>query len=199
MRMSNEISKLAPAFVKAQALVEGAKKDAANSHLKSKYADLSSVWEACKSALRLNDLAVAQFPVSDESGVGVETILVHSSGEWLAERFTLPFPVRKDGSTDVNAQAGGSCITYARRYALAALMGICPEDDDGHAATDASKVLKDKALAILEPAVKKGMNAYKAAWESLSMDMRKVIGGAMHERFKNQAEEREKTHAPAAV
>lgn len=187
MRMSASIEKLAPAFVKAQREVEGARKDKANPHLKSKYADLSSVWDACRLALQLNDLAVVQMPVSSDNGVGVETMLVHVSGEWLAESFTLPFPVRKDGSIDINAQAGGSCITYARRYALAALMGVCPEDDDGNAAADAGRKRFEELMLALKQAAAEGTGAYQEAWGKLSPEGRKAVGTLNHNSFKAQA------------
>jgi hypothetical protein len=112
--------------------MEGAKKDAANPFFKSKYADLSSVWDACRGALTRNELAVVQTPscVIDEAGclVNVTTMLVHSSGQWIRDMVSMK---PKENSP----QGVGSTITYARRYALAAIAGVAPEDDDGNAAT----------------------------------------------------------------
>lgn len=133
--MTEAIDKLAPAVIKAQGLIEGALKDSNNPHFKSKYADLSSVWAAIKPALQANGLAVLQPLVEAPAGfVGVDTILVHESGQTLSSRSFIPF---RDAT---NPQAAGSAITYARRYALSSLMGVCPEDDDGNSATKGQKV-----------------------------------------------------------
>lgn len=200
MNRSETIKSLAAAFVKAQRQVEGARKDSANPYFKSKYADLGSVWDACREALQANGLAVAQFPIASEAGVGVETVLLHESGEWMGEKLILPFPVGKDGVSKEDAQAGGSCITYARRYALAAIMGVCPEDDDGNAAADASRRLREKAVRLLEPEAKKGLSSYKAAWQTLSPDMRQAVGVKQHEAFVGMARDvKENGHATAAV
>lgn len=128
MEKSEQINELAAALSKAQGAIKGALKDTANPFFKSKYADLSSVWEACRDQLAANGLSVAQMPCETESGVMVETVLMHASGQWISNRFTMP--VAKQ-----DAQSVGSAITYSRRYALAAMVGVAPEDDDGNAAT----------------------------------------------------------------
>lgn len=128
MRRSESISSLAAALAKAQAEIEGAVKGATNPHFRSKYADLGAVWEACRGPLTKNGLSVVQFPGMDGQRVTVETILMHSSGEWLSG--VLPLPVTK-----MDAQGCGSAITYARRYSLMAVAGIAPEDDDGNEAS----------------------------------------------------------------
>jgi len=84
----------------------------------------------------------------------VETMLLHSSGEFLSEVFVLP--VAKH-----DALGSGSCVTYARRYALASFVGVCPEDDDGNAAADSSANLRKKGLEILQTASKQGLNTSK--------------------------------------
>ncbi len=129
MEMSTDIKELATAFSKAQATVEGAAKDSNNPHFRNKYADLGSVWAACRGALTENNLSVVQFPGEMvENRMTMTTMLMHSSGQWLRE--TLSIPLSK-----VDAQGYGSATTYARRYALAAVVGVCPEDDDGNAAS----------------------------------------------------------------
>lgn len=129
MEMSDDIKELATAFSKAQASVEGAAKDSANPHFKNKYADLASVWSACREALTKNGLSIAQFPGElIDNRMTMTTMLMHSSGQWMRE--TLSIPLSK-----VDAQGYGSATTYARRYALAAVVGVCPEDDDGNAAS----------------------------------------------------------------
>jgi len=170
MQRSESLKELAAALVKAQAKLRGAVKDSTNPFFKNRYADLGSVWEACREALTANGLAVVQAPVATEAGIGVETMLLHSSGEFLSEVFVLP--VAKH-----DAQGGGSCVTYARRYALAAFVGVCPEDDDGNAAADASANLRKQGLEILQAAGKQGLDSLKKAWDSLSRDTRLACKG----------------------
>jgi hypothetical protein len=129
MEKSESIGKLAEALAKAQGAIEGAKKDQSNPYFKSRYADLSSVWEACRKPLSDNGLAIVQIPYNLEpETVTIETLLTHASGEWIKSVITMR-PVKAD------PQGLGSCITYARRYSLAAMVGVAPEDDDGNAAS----------------------------------------------------------------
>lgn len=131
MTTSEQINEIAGALAKAQGQMSGAKKDAANPFFKSKYADLASVWDACRTALSANGLAVIQSPsvARDENGafVSVETVLTHSSGQFF--RDTIIVAAKED-----SPQAVGSAITYLRRYALQSFAGIAPEDDDAEAA-----------------------------------------------------------------
>jgi hypothetical protein len=128
LETSPEIATLAEALAKAQASIEGASKDAQNPAFRSKYATLASVWEACRKALTDNKIAVVQAPFNGESGdIGVTTILIHASGQWMRARLAVK-PVKFD------AQGAGSVITYLRRYLLSAMVGVAPEDDDGEAA-----------------------------------------------------------------
>jgi hypothetical protein len=124
---SHEIDKLAGALAKAQAGITGALKDSANSFYKSKYADLASCWDACRKQLTENELSVIQTTEIKDGEVVVVTTLAHSSGQWI--RGILPVKVKDDGP-----QAQGSGITYARRYALAAIVGLAQIDDDAEAA-----------------------------------------------------------------
>ncbi len=124
---SPEIAKLAASLVKAQAAMEGAKKDSENPHFKNAYADLASVWDAVRKPLTDNGLSVIQFPRTSGNGVEIETTLLHTSGEFMCD--VLWVPCSKN-----DAQGLGSAITYGRRYALMAVTGIAPVDDDGNAA-----------------------------------------------------------------
>lgn len=130
------------AMAKAQGAIEHASKTAKNDAFKregvaSKYADLSAVWSACREQLTSNGLAVMQFPDFDaESGCAVvNTIITHIDG--FERSFYLRVPVRSR-----DAHGVGSAITYARRYALMAAVGIAAEDDDGNAAVEAPKAAK---------------------------------------------------------
>jgi len=143
MEKSEQINDLASALCKAQDQMSGAAKDSKNPFFKSSYADLSSVVKAVKQPFADNGLSYSQFPIYEEKLVGVETILMHSSGQWISSKLLLPM-------TKQDPQAAGSAITYARRYALQAIAGIPSEDDDGNAASHAKKVayqLDETALA----------------------------------------------------
>jgi hypothetical protein len=110
--------------------MKSASKDSLNPHFKSKYADLASVTDACRPHLSANGIAVVQVAGSAPGvGVRVTTWLLHSSGEYMKGRLDLPVAQN-------NAHGYGSALTYARRFALAAMTGIAPdEDDDGNAAS----------------------------------------------------------------
>ena len=127
MNQSESIAALAAALSKAQSAITGALKDNANSFFKSKYADLASCWDACRQQLAANNLAVIQTTEVTEAGTVLVTTLAHSSGEWM--RGYLPVLTKDSGP-----QGQGSGLTYARRYALAAIVGLAQIDDDGEAA-----------------------------------------------------------------
>ena len=127
MNSSSEINELASALCKAQAQMGGAVKDSANPFFKSNYADLTSIIKAIKQPFSDNGLSYTQFPINDESCVGVVTMLMHTSGQWLQQEYVLPMTKR-------DPQAAGSAITYARRYALQSMAGIPTADDDAEAA-----------------------------------------------------------------
>lgn len=142
MNHSESLDKLAPALAKAQAEMGGAVKETTNPFFKKKYADLSSVWKACKEALHDNGLSIIQSPTSDAGGrIGVATMLLHTSGQFITGEYTLG--VKKDN----DPQADGSSITYARRYALAAFVGVCPVDDDGESAMQRKPAANKSKLA----------------------------------------------------
>lgn len=127
------INELAAALSKAQAEIIGAKKDANNNFFKTPYADLASVWDACRQPLTKNGLSVTQTTDVSENGVMIlVTTLLHSSGQHIQGRYPIQ-PVKND------PQGLGSAITYARRYALQAIVGVAPTDDDGEAAMGREK------------------------------------------------------------
>ena len=124
---SESIAALTSALSKAQGEISFAKKDSTNPFFKSKYADLESVWEACRDALSKNELAVVQSPDVVDGQVVLITTLSHSSGEWMESKMPLML-------TKQDPQTLGSALTYARRYALAAMVGVVQSDDDGEQA-----------------------------------------------------------------
>ncbi len=125
---SEQINELATSLSKAQGQMKGAIKDSSNPFFKSTYADLESVWDACRKALSENGLAVVQTTDFSPEGSFLITTLIHSSGQWMKGKYPLN-PVKQD------PQGLGSAITYARRYALAAIVGVNQTDDDGNAAS----------------------------------------------------------------
>lgn len=117
---------LMTALAKAQGEIEGAKKDSQNPHFKSSYADLASVWAAIREPLSKNGLALTQWPRVVNGAVEVETILAHGE-QFISDVLWMP-------CSKMDAHGIGSATTYARRYALMAVAGVAPEDDDGNGA-----------------------------------------------------------------
>jgi len=130
MPQSDSIKELATALSKVQGELSYAKKDSANPFFKSRYADLESVWDACRSLLARNGLSVIQMPGNYFEGrMWLVTRLCHSSGEWIEQEMSVPVP-------KADPQGAGSALTYMRRYALAAFIGVVQADDDGNAASE---------------------------------------------------------------
>lgn len=155
MIQSESIAQLATALSKAQGKMTHAIKDANNPFFHSKYADLASVVEASRPALVANGLSVIQCT----EGNVLWTMLLHESGEWIKGRIELrPMRQVKDSGwvESHDPQSYGSCITYARRYAMAAITGVATEDDDGNAASG-NKVVAPKGAAnpVHPPTVEK--------------------------------------------
>ena len=120
---------IASALVRAQRGFAPALKTSTNPHFRSKYVDLAGCIEAVVDALNSAGIALIQRTSEDSTGVTVETVFVHESGEML-ECGKLHVPASKQ-----DPQGYGSALTYARRYSLMAAAGIAPEDDDGNAAS----------------------------------------------------------------
>ncbi len=123
----SDLGELYAALSKAQGQMAAAKKGNVNPHFKSSYADLASVWEACRAPLAENDLCVLQIPEQEDGAVVVVTTLGHSSGQSVSSRVRIPV----DRPT---AHGYGSALTYARRYGLSSLVGIAQDDDDANGA-----------------------------------------------------------------
>lgn len=127
MKRSEAIEKLAEALAAAQGEIVGAEKDAKNSHFGAKYSTLAAIWDACRIPLTSHGLSVVQTPGFGEGCLILETTLLHVSGQWISSELPIQVDTR-------NLQHVGSALTYARRYSLAAMVGVCPDDDDGEAA-----------------------------------------------------------------
>lgn len=158
---SESIATLAKALASAQGKIEDAVRDAANPFFHSSYADLSSVWRACRSALAAHDLAVIQTTDTDAERIILRTTLAHASGEWIAGVY--PIRPMKQAKRDEGGwtpsddpQSIGSALTYARRYALAAMVGVAPAGDDDDAEGAMERTPEEKAAAIDPRLVKIG-------------------------------------------
>ena len=172
------LAKIAAALAAAQAELHGPTKDATNPHFKSKYADLANVVEACR-PLNRPGIAILQPVRADGAQVTVTTLLLHSSGEWLSADLTMT-------AKDASPQAIGSAITYGRRYALLAMVGLAPEDDDGEAAQGRDR-LPVKATtaplpagygewwAQLQTVADRGTEALQKAFYAAPNDLRKAL------------------------
>ena len=139
------MEKIAPAFIKAKKAFQPALKDKTNPAFRSKYADLGACLEAVEDALLDNGIALYQETSPDDTGVTIETILLHESGESIRSG-KLHVPAAKQ-----DPQGYGSALTYARRYSLMAACGIAPEDDDGNAAKAPHKPAQQPAKAPQQP------------------------------------------------
>ena len=152
MKSSESIKNLAESLCKAQAEMGGAVKDSKNPFFKSDYADLTSVIKAIKEPFANHGLSYAQFPTNDEGRIGVVTLLMHESGEYLEHSYTLP-------TTKADPQSAGSAITYARRYALQSIAGIPTADDDAESAMIRNNQNKTAVLSEDQAAEIKGLLA----------------------------------------
>ena len=135
MKQSEQINELAAALAKAQAVMPKAKMSGVNSRFADKatgktgaYATLDDIRDAVKDTLTANGISYTQHPYAITGEVGVETMLIHSSGQFMRSRFGVP-------AAQHNPQAYGSLLTYVRKFALAAAAGVSTQED-----TDADEV-----------------------------------------------------------
>jgi hypothetical protein len=164
MNKSDSIKEIAKAMCAAQADMTGAKKTTVNGFFKSKYSDLVSVVEAVKVPFADNGLSYVQFPIEENGRIGIETILMHVSGEFLSNSFTVTLSKQ-------DAQGAGSALTYCRRYSLQAIAGIPSEDDDGNSASAPKPQYKQPAAQPAPPTITKKaiLDAFAACKDSAAL------------------------------
>lgn len=137
------MKQIATALLKAQTEMSNPKKGSTNPFFKSKYADLNSIREAVIPVLNSNGISVLQPIVHLEGKNFVKTILLHESGELMESLTEIVYNKIND------AQAQGSGISYARRYALQSFVCVGADDDDGQKAVqnkpNATKEVMQKA------------------------------------------------------
>lgn len=150
MNKSASIANLALALCDAQKEMPVALFDSKNPFLSNKYASLGAVIETTKPIMTKFGLSISQFPAERDGRVGVTTILMHSSGEWLEQDCYLP--VEKEKGVN-EAQVAGRNITYLRRYGWASVLGAYADAD-----TDGNSINASESAAANEM-VKKVMDA----------------------------------------
>ena len=145
LNASENLADLAAALCAVQGELKPAIKQADNPFFKSKYVDLPGVWEAIRPLLSKNGLSVVQTFTASADGPTIVTTLMHKSGQWVSSELFLK-PAKSD------PQGVGSAITYGRRYALAAMVGVvADEDDDGNAASQGGQAYAAKVSAPFVP------------------------------------------------
>jgi hypothetical protein len=184
MKTSEQIEKIAQAFLTAQKSIKFAVKDVQNPHLKNRYADLPSVIDAVKTAL--NDAGISIIQTAGDLIDGkmiLTTVLMHESGQWFRSDTTMPL-------TKQDAQGYGSAVTYARRYALSAITGLYQDDDDGNYASGTGVKQQKQAQQKQQPITQAKVTPYsfaefeanKAKWkpliESGKYTANQIIAGA---------------------
>ena len=132
----------AVALAKMQAEIGGAKKDSENPHFRSKYADLASVWEAWQKVGPKHGFSIIQYGQVIDGQWALTTRLMHADGGWMEGHVPL---LNSKG----DMQGLGSATTYARRQGLAAMVGICPEDDDANAAVEPTAAVMAGPLKVI--------------------------------------------------
>ena len=184
MERSEEIKDLATALSRFQGAVENATKNS-NGVYNNKFADLAEVWNTIRKPLSDNNLSITQpvlnpLDISDKR-VGVTTILLHSSGQYLSETFYA-------NPTKNGPQELGSLISYLRRYCITAILGIAQQDDDGQAAEDGYKKskkpkvdynpneVKDEIVSLLNNLNRKDLNpTVNKSVEDANNDIEKLL------------------------
>jgi hypothetical protein len=170
---------IAIAFIKAKKEFSPALKNKVNGGFKSKYADLGACLDAVDDAFLNNGIAMYQETCADDTGITIETVLLHESGEFLkCGRLHLP-------AAKQDPQGYGSALSYARRYSLMTACGIAQEDDDGQVATKAVyEAPKSPAPALKPPALSdaEGNECKKAMAGCTDMETLKGIFGGAYKR-----------------
>ena len=192
MNKSESIQNLAAALSKAQAEFPVIKFDSVNPFLKNGYASLGAVIAGGRPVLAKNGLAVTQLTFGEDGVVGVETMLTHSSGEWISDRVSMQVGDERGKSS---AKVAGSIVTYLRRYALASILGIYA-DEDGDAASRQPVELKvreskheakpasESDTLTIEDACKTTTSQGKQ-YVSMTVDGLKAMLSAMHKKLAN--------------
>jgi hypothetical protein len=177
MKTSEQINEIAAAMIVFHTEVNSIPKTANNPFFKSKYVPLDKILSAIQEPLKKANLAFMQFPVEENQ---LETIILHTSGQWIAERFYMR-------PTKADPQAYGSVITYQRRYALSAILGLnTDEDDDGNKASATKEKIDDGVRihpnqpSLTKPEILPETEQWTKAVEYLKVDGNKLDAITKH-------------------
>ncbi|MCO4360953.1 ERF family protein [Staphylococcus agnetis] len=167
MRMSENITEISKAISSFRKEVKQPIKDADNPFFKSKFVPLENVVEAVDQVAPNLGLSFVQWALNDENGrVGVATMLMHSSGEYI--EFDPVF-MNAEKNTP---QGAGSLISYLKRYSLSAIFGITSDqDDDGNAASGKQSKSEPKASSKTVGALKQEVLNFVELMKSLNKDV----------------------------
>ena len=168
MNKSEMIDELATALSKAQSCIEDATKS--TEAYNYKYADLSQILRLVRPVFTANGLSITQFPCDGGSSVSVESMLMHSSGQWLSQKFSMDVETSKGMS---KAQSAGVVISYMRRYSIAAIAGITQEDND--AALERKKANRDHSKAISTFMIENDQAQRDILWAMMDEDQKTAI------------------------
>lgn len=126
---SDQIDSLSAALIKALGEIHDLPKtQTANvGKFAYSYATLADALQMARPVFAARGLAVTQTAATVENEVAIYTTIIHESGQFVTTQ-PLTMPIGK------TAQETGSAITYGRRYALMAVLGLATEDDDGASA-----------------------------------------------------------------
>lgn len=166
MNKSDDIALLAAALSKLQGEVKDAYKD--KQGYGYKYSDLSSVLDIVRPLIAKYRLSITQLPGAVGEKVSLETVLMHESGQWISS--TMEMPVERGKGMSL-AQATGAVMTYARRYALAAIIGIAQTDNDAYVEPDIAKddLYKELVKLCEEKQISADTIDKWCAWAKVSM------------------------------
>ena len=210
MNKSESIQNLAAALSKAQAEFPVIKFDSVNPFLKNGYASLGAVIAGGRPVLAKNGLAVTQLTFGEDGVVGVETMLTHSSGEWISDRVSMQVGEERGKSS---AQVAGSIVTYLRRYALASILGIyADEDGDGNEPKPVELKAREEKKPVAKPAEVKAdeimtiedacktKTSQDKQYGSMTVDGLKAMLSAMHKKLaKNELSPEERAEVERKI
>ena len=192
MNKSEGIQNLAAALSKAQAEFPVIKFDSVNPFLKNGYASLGAVIAGGRPVLAKFGLAVTQLTFGEDGVVGVETMLTHSSGEWISDRVSMQVGDERGKSS---AQVAGSIVTYLRRYALASILGVyADEDGDGNKPAPAELKAREEKKPVEAASISETVTIEDACrtttsqnkqYGSMTVDGLKAMLSAMHKKLAN--------------
>ena len=153
LRTSPEIGNIATALSAFQSEVEDAQKTSQAHNYR--YADLHTILTLIRPLMGKHGLSLTQFPIGDQINTGVCSRLMHTSGEWMELEYTMGVTEGRGMST---CQASGMTLSYARRYAATAILGIASkeEDEDGHVEEPEITPASDEEFALINDYIEAG-------------------------------------------